>query len=146
MARPAGSKNKPKKEYAQTGADPVLHDDEGLSPADERVDALTADEINTALAEYIEAGMKVKVTIDHFILEKEYFVPRRGGLPDKKKLVTEGSLLQPIKSIVYAADMLYSRFTEVEQIMAARSAKGGLKYSGLGEVTGRDGKPIDDAA
>lgn len=130
-------------DFAVTGADPVLRNDEGLSPADEACPALTEAEINEAIADYIDAGVKVRVTTEHWFLEKEYFVPRKRGLPLKKKLANSGSVYMPVKAVIHSAAMLYTRFQEVEQIFASRNNKRGSKYGEMGEITGKDGKPIE---
>lgn len=139
-----GRPRKVAKDFSQTGADPVLRDDQNLSPADELVEALTEGEIIAALADFIEAGIKVKVTDQHWLLEKEFFIPRKVGLPQKKKLANTGSLQMPIASVVNAANFLYSQVQYVEQVIDA-SLKKGKKYSGIGEVIGKDGLPIDAA-
>lgn len=140
------ARKKKSADYDVIGADPVLRDEDGLSPADVQCDALTETEIKDAISDYLEAGVRLTVTPNHWLLEKDYFVPQQRGLPKKKKLANSGSLYMPAKAIIHAAAMLYSRFQEVEQIFASKQGKGGAKYGQMGEVVGKDGKAIEDAA
>lgn len=140
---------RPKKNYETTGADPVLRDEDGLSPADREAEILTEEEIKTALSNpnknFIEAGIRLKVIGDSWFMDKEILIAQKRGLPKRKVLRNSGSLEMPLKDVVAAANFLYSQAQSVENMMESVK-RHGAQYGGAGEILGKDGEPLGDAA
>lgn len=120
------------KGFETLGADPVLRNAEGLSPADEAVEVLTDAEIRAALSKHIKAGMQLEVDSPHWFLRMD-------------KFMHSGSLSVPIEAVVNSANIMINNIRDMNAAKTARNRQG-AKYSGVGEILGRDGNPIDDAA
>lgn len=98
-----------------------------INPADQVVDKLTEQELESALEPYFVRGMKLKVTDKHWYLTKG-------------SLANSGSLEVPLEAVLHGADYLLAQESYV-RLANRRDSKG---RRAIGDIIDKAGNDITD--